>query len=385
MRIIATFLLALCSVWCWGQQQDTSHIRISVLTAGTGTELYSMFGHSGVRVIDSTLHTDEVYNYGLFNFSDPEFYTKFTRGKLLYFVGKEDFNSFMSIYREENRNVMEEILDLSMEDKYRILRYLNENLKPENRSYKYDFLYDNCATRIRDIFPRNLDTSFHFGPVLNAKKVTFRAILNDYLKTAHWSRLGINILLASRIDKEMTDEEAMFLPDMLFAGLKRSTYHQRVIVSDIRTLYKGKDQLKVGPNQPLWVMMGVLLLTLLIFFVKPLRTLKAVWTFVLLLISGLLGCFLLFMWFGTDHHSCGNNYNLLWAFPLNLIAAFTVFRPRKWHVPYSLLVVGLLLIALLVHAIGLQVMPLIEILPFLISLLYSYMFVYKRALGLRKV
>ncbi|MNY06656.1 hypothetical protein D3C86_1394230 [compost metagenome] len=130
--------------------------------------------------------------------------------------------------------------------------------------------------------------------------------------------------------------------------------------------------------------MGVLLVTLLIFFVKPLRALKAVWTFALLLISGLLGCFLLFMWFGTDHHSCGNNYNLLWAFPLNLIAAFTVFRPRKWHVQYGLLVVGLLLIALLVHAIGLQVMPLIEILPFLISLLYSYMFIYKRALALRK-
>jgi peptidoglycan/LPS O-acetylase OafA/YrhL len=218
---------------------------------------------------------------------------------------------------------------------------------------------------------------------MNAQKVTFRAILNDYLKTAHWSRLGINILLASRIDKEMTDNEAMFLPDMLFAGMKRSTYHQRVIVSEIATLNKGADKIKAGPNQPLWVMMGVLLLTLLIFFVKPLHRLKAVWAFILLLVSGLLGFFLLFMWFGTDHNACGNNYNLLWAFPLNLLAAFTIFRPRKWHVSYGLLAVGLLLIALLVHAIGLQVMPLIEILPFLISLLYCYMFIYKRALALR--
>lgn len=380
MRIVYTLLCSLLSFVALAQQ-DTSRIRISVLTCGTGEELYTTFGHSGVRIIDSTAHTDLVYNYGLFNFGDPEFYTKFTRGKLLYFVGTETFDDFMSTYRYEQRNVAEEVLDIGIKEKQNIIAYLQENLKPENRSYKYDFLYDNCATRIRDIFPKTLDSTFRFGPVLKQRKVTFRAILNEYLRANHWSRFGINILLASRIDREMTDEQAMFLPDMLFAGLRNATYQKRILASQITTIYKGAPKPKVGPNQPLWMMMGVLLLVLLVFFVRPLARLKNLVSFLLLLVSGALGCFILFMWFGTDHKSCANNFNILWALPFNLFAAFSIFRPRKWHVKYGLLGIGLLMIALLVHIIGLQVMPLIELLPFIVSLLYIYMYMYKRGLA----
>ncbi|RQO31991.1 hypothetical protein DBR32_04100 [Taibaiella sp. KBW10] len=380
MRILFAFFL-LCLSFCARAQQDTSRIRISVLTCGTGEELYTTFGHSGVRVVDSNAQTDLVYNYGLFNFSDPDFYSKFTRGKLLYFVGTESFPDFMSTYQYEKRNVAEEVMNVGMADKQRIIQYLKENLKPENRSYQYDFLFDNCATRIRDIFPNTLDTSFRYGAVLNAKKVTFRAILNEYLRANHWSRLGINILLASKIDREMTDEEAMFLPDMLYTGLRTATYHQKVLMSEITTIYKGADKPKLGPNKPLWMMMALLLLVLLVFFVRPLRRLKNILSFTLLLLSGALGCFILFMWFGTDHKSCDNNYNILWAFPLNLIVAFTMFKPRKWHIKYSLFAIGLLMVALLIHSAGIQVMPLIELLPFFVSLLYIYMYMYKRALA----
>lgn len=363
-------------------QQDSNNIRISMLTCGVGDELYSSFGHTGIRVTDSTRGIDEVYNYGLFSFNDPDFYVKFTRGKLRYFVGTTSYRRFVEDYEYEQRSVMEQELLLDANQKNAILVYLKENVKPENASYKYDFLYDNCATRVRDIFPRTLGTDFTFGQVFeDDRKISFRRILNEYLRNSHWSRLGINIILGSKIDKDMSNEESMFLPDLLMAGLKKATINGQAMANTPEVLIKGADRSSPKPNAPMWAMIGFLLLTLAIFFLKPLRGLKTAWSILLIFLNGTLGVLLVFMWLGTDHQSCANNLNVLWAFPPNILAAFTLFKPRKWHIQYSMLAIILLLLALLVHIIGIQVMPLVEFMPYLIAMLYVYIFMYKRAIA----
>ncbi|RYD97112.1 MAG: DUF4105 domain-containing protein [Sphingobacteriales bacterium] len=382
-RICILLLLLLSTFDLFSQNDSTDQTRMSLLTCGVGDELYASFGHTAIRYTDPAKGIDEIYNYGMFDFADPDFLMKFTRGKLLYYVGIGSYNNFVEDYSYEQRSVIEQELDLSPAQKSKILAFLKDNLKPENKYYKYDFLYDNCATRIRDIFPGILGPGFRFGASLpEGRKISFRKIIDEYQRNNHWARLGINIVLGSRIDKVMTNEEAMFLPDMLMQGMATAKLDGKAIVAGApKQVVKGTDRTALSPNGPMWAMIALLLFTLIVFFVRPLQVLKPFIAFLHLLLSGLLGAVLLFMWLGTDHQSCANNYNLLWALPFNLPFALTVFKPRSWHKQYSLIAIVLLILALMVHVIGIQAMPLTELLPFFLCLLYVYLFVYKRAIG----
>jgi len=382
-HICIVLWLLLSSLNIFAQKDTADDTRMSLLTCGVGDELYSSFGHTAIRYYDPAKGIDEVYNYGMFEFSDPDFLMKFTRGKLLYYVAIGSYNNFVEDYSYERRSVIEQELNLSLAQKTQILAFLKNNLKPENKYYKYDFLYDNCATRIRDIFPGILGPGFSYGASLpDERKISFRGIINEYQRNNHWARLGINIILGSKIDKVMTNDEAMFLPDMLMraVGDARLDGNAFVAGSPVQVV-KGADRSALSLNGPMWAMVALLLITLLVFFVRPLKVLKPLVAFIHLFISGLLGAVLLFMWLGTDHQSCANNYNLLWALPFNLPFAFTLFRPRKWHKQYSLIAILLLILALMVHVIGIQVMSLKELMPFFLCLLYVYLFVYKRAIA----
>ncbi|KAA5537292.1 DUF4105 domain-containing protein [Taibaiella lutea] len=359
-------------------QDDTSHIRISILTCGVGDELYSSFGHTGVRVIDSVHHTDDVYNYGTFDFGDPHFYKKFVLGKLPYYLDKGSYNDFMYTYIEEKRNVEEQVMNLSAVHKLKILAYLENNLKPENRAYKYDFMWDNCCTRVRDIFPKVLGEEFYFGDILTGKKITYRNIINQYLMNKHWERFGIDLLLGSRIDSTMSEDGVMFLPDFLHKGLEHAKYKNEHIVGSDQVILAHKHIYQSTLNGPLWTMIGILILTVLAFLIPAFHYLKSFMRFVLLFITGLLGLFILFMWLGTDNQGCSDNYNILWALPLNAFAAFFAHKQSFWLRIYALAAISLLIVALIVHLIGFQQMPLIEISPLLLAMMYVYVDMYKR-------
>lgn len=385
MRFLYFLLLLLCTPALFAQTDTAtvpapSPITISVLTCGTGDDLYASFGHIGVRVKDSVSGKDEVYNYGTFDFSDPDFYTKFTLGKLLYYLDKSSFSDFISTYEEEKRTVDEQVLLLDDKDKKSVIAYLEHNLKPENRSYKYDFLFDNCATRIRDIFPEVLGPEFVYGDVLGGKKISYRTILNQYLINKHWERFGINLLLGSRVDSVMTNEGTMFLPDFLNKGIEGAGYKNQMFAKANTPLIRQKD---VAPlhtfNGPFWMMTGILILVILSYHINIFRYLKGMLNTLLLLVTGLLGIFMLFMWLGTNHQSCAENYNILWAFPFNAVVAFMWSRPKKWLKMYALAGISLLIVSLIVHAIGLQRMPLIELLPLFACMMYIYIDMYKRS------
>lgn len=367
-QLLFTFLLAFATA---NAQSDSSHIRMSLLTCGVGDELYSSFGHTGVRIIDSVKGTDIVYNYGTFNFGDPDFYTKFVRGKLLYYVSTDAFPEFMEEYVEEHRKVEEQELLIDGDKKRMIKTFLEWNLLPANRDYKYDFLFDNCATRIRDIGPRVFGAGFKWGQTLPAdSRLTFRNIIDKYLAQKDWERFGIDIVLGSRIDKVMTNGQVMFLPDYLRDGMAGATIDGRKIAGETKViLQQGPETKKDGIDQPLIVTIIIAVLTILGLTVERLKWLGRIMSFTLLLVTGLLGCFLLFMWLGTDHQACQNNLNVLWALPTNIIVAFS---RKKGRSRYAIVAIILLIVSLLLHLFRIQELPLLELMPLLLALLYVY-------------
>jgi hypothetical protein len=323
-------------------QSDSCHLRISILTATPGEELYSTFGHSALRVTDSTNNSDIVYNYGTFNFDEPNFYFKFVRGKLPFYLSTDYFDNFILEYQQENRGITEQVLNLTCSEKYRINELLQENMLGPNRVYKYDFTFDNCTTRLRDLIEKTTDSTVHFGEALKMKE-TFRDLIYEYLNYGdkQWSKIGIDILLGSKTDAIMKPREVMFLPDYLMKTFDSSTIEARPLVAEKHALFKinyspiEKDNL----THPLFIFTCLFVLIALLSYSKNFFIQKLLSAFdgFLFFIIGLLGILLVFMWFGTDHIMCRNNYNLLWAWPTNIVAAFYIHSKKSWAKKYFIL------------------------------------------------
>lgn len=355
---------------------DTSRLRVSLITCGVGEELYASFGHTAIRVTDSNIGMDYAYNYGTFSF-DEDFYPKFVRGKLLYYVSYYTYSSFESDYIEERRSVEEQLLNLTGAQKRRIYTFLQENALPENKYYKYDFLFDNCATRIRDVFPDALGGGFKYGQVLpKGERITFRDMIDHYLRNKHWERLGIDLSLGSPIDKPMSNEDVMFIPDYLRDGMATATLNGERVTGPTVSILPGAVQEEGTLNMPFVLMAVIAVLTILGLSVPRLRVLGKVMSSILLFVSGLLGWYFVFMWLGTDHQSCKNNFNVLWALPTNLIF---VFRRPKGAGKYAVIAMILIGVGLLLHILKIQELPLLELGPVLLSLVFIFGTIYKRS------
>ncbi len=337
-----------------GVAQDNCRLRITLLTCAPGAELYSTFGHTAIRVQDSTTGGDEVYNYGTFEFA-PDFYMKFVRGKLLYALSVEPFPDFMYQYQQESRSVIEQELALTCLQKAQLYTALRTNAQPQNRSYRYDFLFDNCTTRARDMIALKAAARVAFKDILPANHPTFRDEIDVYLKRAHqdWSKLGIDLLLGAKMDRKASNTEAMFLPDNLLKAVDSAATNHSPLVKEKKTILPmpsvTTESLTVTPM----IAFGLLLAVFLImsFINQPwVHTILTILDFLLFLILGLVGLLLLFMWFGTNHALCANNYNLLWAAPTNMVAAFFVHKRSGWSKKYFSAVFFITLILLLAWA-----------------------------------
>ncbi|MEJ7913762.1 MAG: DUF4105 domain-containing protein [Chitinophagaceae bacterium] len=339
-KFFGFLLLFTLSVFHIQAQQDSCHLQISLLTCAPGEELYSTFGHSALRVQDRASGVDIIFNYGTFQFG-PDFYKKFVRGKLLYFVSIEEFSSFRQQYQFESRSMQEQVLQLSCTDKQQLFAALKTNATEENKYYRYDFLFDNCSTRLRDIVKANTTGNITFANILPAKIPTFRNLLYTYLDNGaqHWSKFGIDLLLGSRLDIKVTNEQAMFLPDYLLKGFANATIGNKPLASPPETILQMPLPLRGSSLlQPMVVISALLLLVIILSFMpsKKLQRALAVFDFLLFLILGLTGCLLIFMWTATDHALCKDNYNLLWALPTHAAAAFFLWSKGKF-ISYYLL------------------------------------------------
>lgn len=328
-------------------------LQISLITCGPGKDLYSTFGHTAIRVTDHTRGEDYIFNYGTFDFSTPHFYWKFIRGRLMYFLSVQDFYSFIETYKEENRKVSEQILNLSPEEKEEIWQFLRTNYLPANRYYKYDFLFDNCSTRIRDIFSNIFGASWKIDNIIPVPGLSFRDIINTYLKSNPWEKLGINLMFGKRADQEMTNRQIMFLPYFLEQGASHSRIAGKPLVMETRELYTPRPEPSSGTpfyQFPIfWLGLAGLFIIILSFAGQgSFSIILLQWIDrCLFFLTGLLGCFLLFMWWGTDHEICTDNFNLLWLFPLNLLFSFYFFKNSGWVRGYAtfLLLLNIFLLA----------------------------------------
>lgn len=323
-----------------GAQTGQSHLRISLLTCGPGNELYSLFGHTALRITDSTQGADLVYNYGTFDFEDPDFYAKFVRGKLNYYLSVSELREFLYEYQVTNRSVTEQELLLNDSTKLLIKNAIAQNLIGNNRFYKYDFLYDNCTSRVRDILVK------YAGMKVNKTLVTtgtsFRDMIHEYLDRGgmSWTKLGMDILLGSPTDKPVTIHESMFLPDYLMKGVDSAVGSPELQLSNKKLIISSNQPAGSSTNWPLYIFSIVAAVILFISFLKSNRakSITRLVDFIILCLTGLTGWFLLFTWFGTDHGSFAANYNLLWALPTNLVAAAALWKRPRWLAKYFFVV-----------------------------------------------
>jgi len=338
-HVIALLLVTVCCSATSFSQTDSCKLKISLLTCGPGEELYSVFGHTAIRVKDDS-NLDVIYNYGTFDFEDPEFYTKFVKGKLLYFVSAENFGRFMEEYRLENRSIIEQELNMSCEEKEKLFKALRVNSREENKYYEYQYLFDNCSTRPRDIIVQNFDNSVSFKNILSGTPPTFRDMIQESLDRGklYWSEFGIDLLLASRIDRKVNNLDAMFLPDYLMKGFDSANIGEQKIVSNKRVLLRSVPALDENSTwfTPIAFTMILLITGLILTFFRTGSWEKAgnIFDIAYFLILGLSGCFMLFMWFGTDHELCRDNYNILWAVPTHLVMSFFVLKKKPFVKKY---------------------------------------------------
>jgi hypothetical protein len=332
--------------------QDSCHYRISLLTCSPGDELYSTFGHSALRVMDSTRNLDIVYNYGTFDFDEPGFYTKFTRGKLMYYLSTEYYENFQQQYKLENRAITEQVLNFNCQEKHRIINLLYNNLQGSNKFYKYDFLFDNCTTRLRDIIASSADSTVVFNKVVKVK-TRYRQLLYEYLNfnDKQWSKLGIDLLLGARTDAIMDEKQVMFLPDYLMKSIASAKIGDKPLVLATQNV-TGVTPEPVKTNyliHPLVIFTAFLLLMVRFSASKKPSVQRRMARFdsLLFFLLGVIGVLILFMWFGTDHIACRDNYNLLWAWPTHIVAAFFINRNGyniKWYFKATALLNTILLL-----------------------------------------
>ena len=328
--------------------KNVIHSKISILTCDPGTEIYSLFGHSALRIKNSKNNLDFVVNWGLFEFSENQFQFgyDFAKGRLNYYMGLQSMSNFIMEYASSKRGVREQVLNLNNDEKLKLLSLIEENYRPENRSYPYEFFYDNCSSRIRDLLIEVYGDKLEFHISKKANKFTFREIIHEYLKYHPWLELGIDLVLGKKIDVLVNNHQLMFLPDNIESSLDSSFIHQKN--SKINMVYSKQTIIKSNESEKSFnsiVFIGwILFLTTLILIYFKQSKIFDIWSTANLFILGILGFILVFMWFGTNHQATKMNFNLLWASPLHFILIFYLIKKNwkkfsYWFLSFSLIII----------------------------------------------
>ncbi len=359
--------------------------EISILTIGPGAELYDKFGHSAFRIHDQATGQDVVFNYGVYDFDTPNFYTKFARGKLLYELGVSYYQPFYESYVAQNRWIKEQTLNLTTPEKQAISNFLWNNARPENKQYKYDFFFDNCATKIRDVLQEVMGNKLEYKEDYIKEKLTFRQLIQQNLEANSWGSLGIDVALGAVIDRNAKPIEYQFLPEYIYEGAENAVIHRG---NSTENLVKSDELIFENtptPSENNFLLSPLFifgLLGVIIIFVtyrdNQRNTRSRYLDLSLFLFTGLVGVFLLLLWFATDHTATASNYNLLWAFPISLLLIVAIGKKNvSVKMKRYILLLILLLALLTIHWIsGVQVFA-IGLLPLLVALAVRYLYLFK--------
>lgn len=350
MKAILTFLFLLILpqiTFAETSIQLSAKSSIRLETCMPGEAIYSAFGHSGIRVVDSVNSIDVVFNYGAFNSTINQFYIDFLKGKPTFFLVIVPTQEFLQEYNEEGRGVVESVLKLDIQQRQKIFDYLMWNAQQENYAYQYDFIFDNCATRIRDVFEKSLGSafSFNFQDSNFHTSTSFKSMLYSKLGNHPLVELGFSLILGVDMDKIAASREQLFLPENLLNAFHHATNNGQKIVAEKIEILPSKTQVQKASFNYLFVVVVAICMLLLISLYFKSRKLHYFIAIVLLLVLGLLGTFLLAMWLMTDNTSTFKNYNLLWAMPTNVLVAILLLLGKsrltvkyiQWYGLYLLL------------------------------------------------
>jgi len=359
-------------------QQLSDQAEVSVLTFGPGaSELYSAFGHSAIRVNDPVRGIDIAFNYGTFDFDQPNFYLNFARGYLVYKLAVQDSKALLAYYKRNNRSIFEQVLALSKEQKEKVFKFLVNNAKPENANYYYDYFYDNCATKIGDVFVEALGEEFKFNEsFVDEPGLTIRELTDRYSAEMYpWGKLGIDLCLGLPMDKQLSNLEYLYIPEyvsLAFAIAEvKSDGNWHSVIKNQKDIYKA-DQSSLPkpfftPGLVFWSIF-ILISILSILAYRKGSSLKIL-DFLIYFLFGFLGLFFLLLWLATDHNAASWNLNLLWAWPTHLIAAFFLLkgsRPRwlNWYLLITLIFSLMLVLfwAIVPQALNPALIPLVLLL-----------------------
>lgn len=319
--------------------QDFEHDRIefSLLTCSPSTEIYALYGHTAIRYQNETTGDDWTFNYGLFDFGAPNFVWRFTKGECDYQLGIIPYDAMEYEYRSRGSAIYAQVLNLTPQEKERLFHLLMINYQPENRKYRYNFLYDNCTTRARDRIEEAVDGTIVY-PENKERTLSYREIIHQYTADAPWAEVGNDLCLGLDADKPITMRQEMFAPFYMKdyaagAVIRTSEGQERPLVLREETLVPLPAPKQTATGVSLlfseYLTPGVVggLLCVLVFLLGVLqyRKHKIYWGVDLFfqILVGVMGCVITLLFFFSEHPTVGSNWQILLLNPLPLF-----FLPR---------------------------------------------------------
>lgn len=383
MMQLKTYLLTLtCALFLFqanAQLQLSKESEVSILTIGPGFVLNDAFGHSAIRIKDPLQNIDLIFDYGRYDFQAKGFYLNFAKGKLDYEIGWTYSEDFISNYKLQQRRVTAQIINLTLKEKQKFFEGLQTNIQPQNKSYSYDFFYNNCATKIKDVLVDTSNKNISFLTPENFEQLSFRELIRSHVPQNSWGGLGIDAALGSVIDRLASVEEHLFLPKYLDEILKHSKFDPEATKLVLRSEVLNQTQ-KSKPSTFWWsplVILGLVSITIIgmTYYDWTSKSRNKFLDALLFFTTGSIGILILFLWFATDHTATAYNYNFLWAFGFNLLMLPTVLKPKpkKRFVGYLKFLILLLTLMLLHSLTGVQAFN-YTIIPLWIALLIRYGF-----------
>ena len=328
-KFLFSFVLILMSFpfYGWGIVSDS--VRVSLLTCAPGTEIYSLFGHTALRYENPAKGEDWVFNYGMFSFNTPNFVMRFVKGETDYQLGVIPYRYFEGEYAMRGSSVYQQELNLTSEEKEKIFRLLEENYRPANRTYRYNYFYDNCTTRARDKVEQGIAGKVVYPKAM--KERSFREIVREYTDGHEWSAFGIDLCLGSEADEPIDERRQMFAPFYMLEFARGAMIHRAdTIVPFVKAEKKlldfsSKDEELFEKDEELfwpspWTCAWAWWMLTLVVVAFGIRSGKIYWLWDVLLFGaqGIGGCIIAFLFFFSVHPTVGSNWMLMMLNPLPL-------------------------------------------------------------------
>jgi hypothetical protein len=331
--LLSSLLLSFCLPVVFSQpENDTS---VYLLTCGPGTETYSIYGHSALRVVISANHSDNVYNWGVFDFNTSHFVWKFAKGRLDYMLDTESLKSFLQEYFSEQRYVYSQKVNLNAVETKILLSLIRENLKPENKSYRYDFFYDDCSTRIRDLFEKSVGSILLYPPAETGRVPTFREMVGKYQQPYPWYKFGVDLIMGSTADRKASFRDRMFLPidmkdELSQAVINRSGKMISLLQNPVTVLDFNAPVIRQNFfTSPSFVFTLIMIIVIILSSLVKGKTTNKIMDLAIFSVFSTLAVLMVFFNFFSDHQQMKWNLNILWINPFILICLVMIIINRK--------------------------------------------------------